>query len=205
MRLGPWLVIRGFFVGAGMVVILSSLVTTGASSAPTIQMDQQMNKESIQSPSGGQANLEQSHISIMSSCGLSESFPPKVLNWCNLITNYAKEFQLDPDLVASVIWQESGGNPEAYSKSGAVGLMQVMPKDGIAATFMCVNGPCFHNRPTIEELSDPEFNVKYGTRMLSRLVNKYGNTRDALKAYGPKDVGYYYADKVLGIYQRHRG
>jgi len=44
-------------------------------------------------------------------------------------------------LIAAVILQESGGDPSAYSSSGAVGLMQVMPRDGIAAEFMCVNGP----------------------------------------------------------------
>ena len=81
--------------------------------------------------------------------------------------------------------------------------MQVMPRDGISASFMCKNGPCFANRPTIAELSDPEFNVKYGTRLLAGLVNRKGNLREALKAYGPMDVGYTYADKVLSLYQRY--
>jgi soluble lytic murein transglycosylase-like protein len=67
-----------------------------------------------------------------------------------------------------------------------------------------VNGPCFTNRPSIKELEDPDFNVKYGTGMLSGLVNKHGNIRDALRAYGPMDVGYYYADKVLNIYQNYK-
>jgi len=42
--------------------------------------------------------------------------------------------------------------------------------------------------------------VDYGVRMLAGLTDKHGNTRDALKAYGPGEVGYWYADKVLGIY-----
>lgn len=100
--------------------------------------------------------------------------------------------------------QESGGNPKAYSHSGAVGLMQIMPRDGIAASFMCINGPCFGSRPTIKELEDPEFNIEFGTRMLSGLISKYGNVRDALKFYGPMDVGYNYADKVLAIYENHQ-
>ena len=100
--------------------------------------------------------------------------------------------------------QESGGNPDAYSHSGAVGLMQVMPRDGLAAGFMCVNGPCFGSRPSMSELYDPEFNVSYGTRMLSGLVAKRGSVRDGLMAYGPANVGYYYADKVLAIYENNR-
>jgi soluble lytic murein transglycosylase-like protein len=105
--------------------------------------------------------------------------------------------------VAAVIWQESGGDPLAYSRSGAVGLMQVMPRDGIAAKFVCVNGPCFASRPSSEQLRDPAFNVAYGTRMLGELLQRHGNLRDALKAYGPMDRGYSYADKVLTLYQQY--
>jgi hypothetical protein len=137
-------------------------------------------------------------------CKVSNNFPSDVLQWCDEITRFAKKTSLDPDLLAALIWQESGGNPVAYSKSGAVGLMQVMPRDGIAASFMCVNGPCFTNRPTIAELQDPAFNIQYGTGMLANLVAKYGNTREALRYYGPRDVGYYYADKVLAIYENYR-
>lgn len=100
--------------------------------------------------------------------------------------------------------QESAGKADAYSKSGAVGLMQVMPRDGKAATFMCINGPCFADRPSSQELFDPEFNIAYGTRMLADLIRRFGNVRDALKAYGPKDVGYYYADIVLNIHRSNR-
>lgn len=137
-------------------------------------------------------------------CKVSQSYPEKILQWCNLISKLSKRNALDPDLIAALIWQESGGNPVAYSKSGAVGLMQVMPRDGIAASFMCPNGPCFTNRPTIAELQDPAFNVEYGTGMLANLVAKYGDVREALRYYGPMDVGYYYADKVLGIYANYR-
>jgi soluble lytic murein transglycosylase-like protein len=77
--------------------------------------------------------------------------------------------------------------------------MQVMPRDGIAATFQCINGPCFTNRPSIAELKDPAFNVDYGVRMLAGLTERHGDIREALKSYGPYDVGYIYADKVLAI------
>jgi soluble lytic murein transglycosylase len=113
---------------------------------------------------------------------------------------YADEYNLDPYLISAVMQMESGGQTDAISRSGAVGLLQVMPSDGKAATMMCVNGPCFSHRPTIKELLDPEFNIDYGCGMLSRLISAKGSTRDALKAYGPSDVGYTYADKVIAIY-----
>ena len=74
---------------------------------------------------------------------MSRNYPENVLRWCELITQYGNEHGIDPDLLAALILQESGGNPTAYSHSGAVGLMQVMPNDGLAASFMCQNGPCF--------------------------------------------------------------
>ena len=137
-------------------------------------------------------------------CQINKNFPNNLLQWCNLITKYANQNQVDPNLIAAMIWQESGGDPEAYSKSGAVGLMQIMPRDGLAANFQCINGPCFKSRPTIQELLDPEYNIQFGTKMISNLINRHGNERDALKAYGPMNVDYYYADIVLGIYSKYK-
>jgi soluble lytic murein transglycosylase-like protein len=68
-----------------------------------------------------------------------------------------------------------------------------------------VNGPCFAGRPTIDELKDPEFNVKFGTRMVATLVKRHGDLREALKAYGPMNSGYSYADKVLQLYKQFGG
>ncbi|MDI6694028.1 MAG: transglycosylase SLT domain-containing protein [Anaerolineales bacterium] len=137
-------------------------------------------------------------------CRVSSLFPEKVTRWCGLITFYAQKHGLPPDLVAALIWLESGGDENAYSRSGAVGLMQVMPRDGLAASFMCVNGPCFSDRPSSEELMNPEFNIAYGTRMLAGLLRRHGNLREALKSYGPMNSGYSYADKVLGLFERYR-
>jgi soluble lytic murein transglycosylase-like protein len=138
-------------------------------------------------------------------CRVNPDYPENIRQWCTQIMRHSEKNDLDPNLVAALIWQESGGNPTAYSKSGAVGLMQVMPHDGIATSFQCINGPCFANRPSISELQKPNFNIKYGTAMLAGLLNKYGNMRAALKYYGPMNVGYYYADKVLGIFNSYSG
>lgn len=136
-------------------------------------------------------------------CSLPSSFPDTLLQWCEIITFYANQNNLDPKLIAAVMLQESGGNKDAYSASGAVGLLQVMPRDGIAAQFMCINGPCFASRPTIAELSDPEFNISFGSKMLAGLISKRGSIRDGLKAYGPMNIDYRYADIVLSIYNNY--
>jgi soluble lytic murein transglycosylase-like protein len=137
-------------------------------------------------------------------CQVSDRYPESIRQWCGLITKYTGKYKLDPNLIAAVMLQESGGNPDAYSPSGAVGLLQVMPNDGLAAGFTCPSGPCFANRPSMKELQDPEFNIDYGTRMLASLVDKHGNLQDALKAYGPGNSGYYYANKVLAIYHNYQ-
>jgi soluble lytic murein transglycosylase-like protein len=139
----------------------------------------------------------------MNHCSLSEQVPNSVRQWCDLIDRYSYETGLPPKLIAALITQESAGNPDAYSHSGAVGLMQVMPRDGIATKFMCKNGPCFHDRPSMAELYDPEFNIRWGTQFLASLLARHGNMRDALKAYGPMDRGYQYADIVLSISNRY--
>lgn len=137
-------------------------------------------------------------------CTISSRYPVEIQQWCELIIKNAETYSIEPNLIAAVMLQESGGNKNAYSNSGAVGLMQIMPKDGIAENFMCINGPCFSNRPTMEELFNPEFNIEYGSRMLNNLYGKYGNWRDTLRAYGPMDVGYQYADIVLSIFENYQ-
>lgn len=155
-------------------------------------------------PIAQQVDEKRTNENFGESCNVSEKFPVEILQWCDVITRYSNQNELSPDLIAALILQESGGNPQALSHSGAVGLMQVMPRDGIAATFNCVNGPCFSDRPTIAELRDPIFNVAFGTNFLADLFARSGSLREALRRYGPMDVGYSYADRVLDIYQSFR-
>lgn len=157
---------------------------------------QEMTAEPVeeQNPSGGEDG----------NCSIPSSYPDAILQWCRPIEMYALYYGVDPKLVAAVMLQESGGNPEAYSKSGAVGLMQVMPRDGLAESFMCINGPCFTSRPSTEELFDPHFNIDYGVGLLSGYISKYEDVREGLRAYGPMNMGYDYADIVLAIYTRYQ-
>ena len=212
VNLGPRLVIPGTLICSTLLAALLFLLSAGTSyPPPTVAKAADAVSPTSQPPSdvqnanGGSIAAAGNPTSGQSTSGgqISSRFPAKVLQWCNIISSYSDKHGLDPDLVAALIWQESGGNPQAISGSGAVGLMQVMPKDGQARNFMCANGPCFSSRPTTAQLLDPEFNVSYGTRMLAQLINRQGNLREALKAYGPMNVGYYYANKVLSLYQQY--
>ena len=127
---------------------------------------------------------------------------PSIRRWCPAIMSAGTTYDLDPYLLAALILQESGGQPDIVSRSGAVGLMQVMPRDGLAADFQCPAGPCFAARPSIDELKDPDFNIDYGARLLATNAARTGSIREALRAYGPLDVGYRYADGVLGLYDK---
>jgi soluble lytic murein transglycosylase-like protein len=209
MSIGPRLVVQGAILGSMILALFGFIVTAGAAPLNSSASDAVANSAQSADPKAqknGQKTQDgkQKKSKNEAGCEISDKYPANIRQWCDVITRYAKEHGLEPNLVAAVMYQESGGQPDAYSHSGAVGLMQVMPRDGLAADFMCAAGPCFASRPTIEELKDPEFNVDYGTRMLAGLQSRLGSLRDALKSYGPKDVGYYYADIVLSIYDQYR-
>lgn len=146
--------------------------------------------------------------------GCVHQYPENIQPWCELIETSAQEYGLDPFLVAAVITQESVGNPNAYSSSGAVGLMQVMPRDGLAATCEgCFNAQgvnYFTERPTMAELFDPAFNIDYGSEYLAGRIAYWGSVREGVFHYGPscdlvvhpKCDPYLYTNKVLSIYER---
>lgn len=183
-------IIPGIFLSCLMLLFLNRLVNpVGMVNAAT---ETPKNSEVVQT--------EVTKDVLDKGCNYQERYPEGIVDWCEIIESNAAEFGLDPLLIAAVMKVESAGQPEVISGSGAVGLMQIMPSDGIAADFQCLNGPCFTGRPTTDELRDPAFNVMYGTRMLAGLIDRNGNTRDALKSYGPYDVGYWYADLVLQLY-----
>jgi hypothetical protein len=58
---------------------------------------------------------------------ISSVFTPEVQFWSSSITRWAAAANLDSNLVAVIMQIESCGNPFALSRSGAIGLFQVMP------------------------------------------------------------------------------
>ncbi len=193
----------GTVAAAGMPAeeLLSPTMTAAVLTQPETQeaaVSAENEKSGVKTTQTGEIPLENTP------CTLPLSYPEDIRQWCHLIEKSAADTGLPANLIAAVMLQESGGDPLIYSSSGAVGLMQVMPRDGLAADFMCVNGPCFSDRPTIAELQDPAFNVAYGSRMLADLYARHGSYREALFKYGPINMGYYYADLVLKIWNNYQ-
>lgn len=100
------------------------------------------------------------------------------LRYEQIVVGHARNYRLEPHLVAAVIYQESKFDADAVSKSGAVGLMQLLPAtaQGIADR---TGGVGWQE----SDLVDPELNVRYGSWYLRHLLDKYGNEELALAAY----------------------
>jgi soluble lytic murein transglycosylase len=100
------------------------------------------------------------------------------LQYESIVRAHARNYGLDPALVAAVIYQESKFRADARSKSGAIGLMQLRPETarGIAIR---TGGSRFRT----EDLFEPELNIRYGCWYLRHLLQKYGDEKTALAAY----------------------
>lgn len=95
----------------------------------------------------------------------------------DLIVRYSRERELDPYLVAAVIYAESHYRPTAVSPSGARGLMQLIPStaQGIARKLGDADF-------RVSNLFDPETNVRYGTYHLQGLAGRYRSNVDGILA-----------------------
>ncbi len=100
------------------------------------------------------------------------------LEYQDIIRAHARNYDLDPDLLAAVVYVESRFRPDARSAAGAIGLMQLLPDtaQGIATR---TGGTKF----VLSDLQDPEVNIRYGAWYLDHLRDRYGDMRTALAAY----------------------
>ncbi len=114
------------------------------------------------------------------------------LRYEHIVRGHAANYALDPALVAAVIYQESKFQPDARSGSGAVGLMQLLP-----ATAQGIATRTGGSRFRVDDLLDPEINVRYGSWYLRHLLDKYGDLESALAAYnaGQRNVDRWRAER----------
>lgn len=107
----------------------------------------------------------------------------------NSVAAKAKAFDVDPYLVLAVIREESRFNPRAVSRSGARGLMQIMPRTGRGiAKDLKKTG----YRTT--KLYTPALNIEMGAYYLSNLIKNFqGNVYLSLAGYngGPNKIRKY--------------
>jgi soluble lytic murein transglycosylase len=101
------------------------------------------------------------------------------------IKAWTDSYSLDLYLVAAVIRSESRFDPHALSHAGAIGLMQIIPSTGewIAAQ---IGEEGF----TVEDLSDPGINIRFGSWYLRYLLDRFGDMNVVLAAYnaGPSNA-----------------
>ena len=95
-----------------------------------------------------------------------------------VVRGHARNYDLDPALIAAVIYQESRFRPGVRSPSGAIGLMQILP-----ATARGIAVRTGGTRFEVSDLYDPEINVRYGSWYLRHLLDRYRDERLALAAY----------------------
>ncbi len=116
----------------------------------------------------------------------------------------AERYGLDSRLVAAVIWVESSGDPNAVSRKGAKGLMQLMPETARSLGVV--------------DVLDPAQNVDGGVRYLKRQIDEHRDLSLALAAYnaGPTAVARHggippyretqnYGRRVLDLYRKAGG
>jgi len=103
--------------------------------------------------------------------------------WDKYITRYSKEYGVDEDLVRAVIKIESANNPNALSRKGAMGLMQLMPQ---TAKMLGVT-----------DAWDPEQNIRGGVKYLSQLSDKFNG--DIVKILAGYNAGPNRVDQYNGI------
>jgi soluble lytic murein transglycosylase len=108
------------------------------------------------------------------------------LNHEDIIRQQARDKQIDPALIAAIIFEESKFRDQT-SHAGARGLMQITP-----ATARFIARDSGGTRFTQADLATPQINISYGAYYLRYLLRRYdGNETLAVAAYnaGETEVG----------------
>jgi soluble lytic murein transglycosylase len=95
------------------------------------------------------------------------------------IEKYAKEFAIEKELLAALIYVESRFNNYSKSSKGAIGLMQLMP-----STAIWIAEELGYNNFQLSDLNDPELNIKFGSWYFAYLYQKFDkNLIQTIAAY----------------------
>jgi soluble lytic murein transglycosylase-like protein len=117
---------------------------------------------------------------IVHSCADKQHLTSKARAYQRTIQVYSRIYGVEEELIHAIVKQESCFNEKAHSRSGAIGLMQLMPG---TADMMKISNPW-----------DPEQNIQAGVKYISKMLNLFkGKKRFALAAYnaGPGNVKKY--------------
>ena len=156
-------------LAAGMWFSLAT--PSHAQIAPSLDERGKLIFVNMDSPAPGSGSTISSHPGASLNSSLHQpnsATPPDRLD--RIVREAAERHQVDPALVKAVISTESGWNPRAVSRKGAVGLMQLVPET--AQRFGGGN------------LFDPAQNVEAGTTYLKALLDRYnGDLNKSLAAY----------------------
>ncbi len=98
-------------------------------------------------------------------------FPPA---FAGAVFRASEEETLSAPFIWSIMRQESGYNPAARSRAGALGLLQLMVPTASRLAGRAV---------TEEALPDPDLNVRLGATYLRRLAREFGDLRPVAAAY----------------------
>ena len=127
-----------------------------------------------------------------------------VCKYEHLIEKEARKNNIEPELLASVIYVESGFYPHVVSKANACGLTQVIPRwTGGKETG--------RKKYSCEQLKNPRTSIRVGAKILGYIIKNYakGNENKALCMYNAGSVclrkknfykKLYYVKKVRMIY-----
>ena len=128
-------------------------------------------------PALNTANTNQTSMSTAASNTPSTRLMDKMKQYEPLIRAAADRYNIDPNWIAGICYQESRFNPRAVSHCGAMGLMQLMP--GTASQLGVSNA------------FDPAQNIDGGAKYLRQMLDKFNGRMDlATAAYnaGPGNV-----------------
>ncbi len=180
---------------------LSSVLVASSAAGETIRVERDRDGVHTLSNKPGKKNQRSSTPSATARAGSRRSRATlRKTPFAILIEHHARRSALDPNLVRAVIQVESDFDPLAVSVKGAQGLMQLMPDTA--------------RELRVEDVWDPDENIRGGTTYLRQQLDRFGRIDLALAAYnaGPGAVERYrrippyrdtqdYVAEVLRLYR----